>query len=215
MQERGSIIAGRLRRALNAVKARGGKIVAVGTTSLRLLESATDEARNDFAPFFPRDESLHHARLPLPLRRSAADQFSSAALDPVHAGRRLLRARSHAARLCARGPQALSLLFLRRCLSAQPGASAMSELFSFALKAQDGVAASARSPRRAASSARRPSCRSAPARPSRPCFPRTCKSSGADIILANTYHLMLRPGAERIAKTRRARTTSCTGTARS
>ena len=26
--------------ALNAVKARGGKIVAVGTTSLRLLESA-------------------------------------------------------------------------------------------------------------------------------------------------------------------------------
>jgi S-adenosylmethionine:tRNA ribosyltransferase-isomerase len=30
--------------ALNAVKARGGKVVAVGTTSLRLLESATDEA---------------------------------------------------------------------------------------------------------------------------------------------------------------------------
>ncbi len=29
--------------ALNAVKARGGKIVAVGTTSLRLLESAADE----------------------------------------------------------------------------------------------------------------------------------------------------------------------------
>jgi S-adenosylmethionine:tRNA ribosyltransferase-isomerase len=30
--------------ALNAVKARGGKVVAVGTTSLRLLESAADEA---------------------------------------------------------------------------------------------------------------------------------------------------------------------------
>jgi S-adenosylmethionine:tRNA ribosyltransferase-isomerase len=30
-------------QALNAVKARGGAIVAVGTTSLRLLESATDE----------------------------------------------------------------------------------------------------------------------------------------------------------------------------
>jgi S-adenosylmethionine:tRNA ribosyltransferase-isomerase len=30
--------------ALNAVHARGGRIVAVGTTSLRLLESATDEA---------------------------------------------------------------------------------------------------------------------------------------------------------------------------
>src|SRR5665648_119790 len=30
--------------ALNAVKARGGNVVAVGTTSLRLLESAADEA---------------------------------------------------------------------------------------------------------------------------------------------------------------------------
>jgi S-adenosylmethionine:tRNA ribosyltransferase-isomerase len=37
--------------ALNAVKERGGKIVAVGTTSLRLLESATgDDGR--LAPFF-------------------------------------------------------------------------------------------------------------------------------------------------------------------
>jgi queuine tRNA-ribosyltransferase len=31
-------------------------------------------------------------------------------------------------------------------------------------------------------------------------FPQTVKASGADIILANTYHLMLRPGAERLAK---------------
>ncbi len=31
-------------------------------------------------------------------------------------------------------------------------------------------------------------------------LPETVKSTGADIILANTYHLMLRPGAERIAK---------------
>src|SRR5690606_11609100 len=30
--------------ALNATRAAGGRIVAVGTTSLRLLESATDEA---------------------------------------------------------------------------------------------------------------------------------------------------------------------------
>jgi S-adenosylmethionine:tRNA ribosyltransferase-isomerase len=37
--------------ALNAVKARGGNIVAVGTTSLRLLESATD-AKGALAPFF-------------------------------------------------------------------------------------------------------------------------------------------------------------------
>ncbi|MGV1013881.1 MAG: tRNA guanosine(34) transglycosylase Tgt [Methyloceanibacter sp.] len=31
-------------------------------------------------------------------------------------------------------------------------------------------------------------------------FPEDVKATGADIILANTYHLMLRPGAERIAK---------------
>lgn len=31
-------------------------------------------------------------------------------------------------------------------------------------------------------------------------FPDTVKEAGADIILANTYHLMLRPGAERLAR---------------
>ncbi len=31
-------------------------------------------------------------------------------------------------------------------------------------------------------------------------LPETVKSTGADIILANTYHLMLRPGAERVAR---------------
>jgi queuine tRNA-ribosyltransferase len=31
-------------------------------------------------------------------------------------------------------------------------------------------------------------------------LPETVRAAGADIILANTYHLMLRPGAERIAK---------------
>ena len=41
-QERGSITP-ETASALNAVKARGGRIVAIGTTSLRLLESATDE----------------------------------------------------------------------------------------------------------------------------------------------------------------------------
>ena len=35
-------------------------------------------------------------------------------------------------------------------------------------------------------------------------LPETVRATGADIILANTYHLMLRPGAERIAKLGRA-----------
>ena len=37
-------------QALNAARARGGRIVAIGTTSLRLLESAAD-ASGDFRPF--------------------------------------------------------------------------------------------------------------------------------------------------------------------
>jgi S-adenosylmethionine:tRNA ribosyltransferase-isomerase len=45
------IVSEEVAKALNAVKARGGNIVAVGTTSLRLLESATD-AHGKLAPFF-------------------------------------------------------------------------------------------------------------------------------------------------------------------
>ncbi|HBR83490.1 MAG TPA: tRNA guanosine(34) transglycosylase Tgt, partial [Erythrobacter sp.] len=30
--------------------------------------------------------------------------------------------------------------------------------------------------------------------------PETVRKTGADIILGNTYHLMLRPGAERMAR---------------
>jgi S-adenosylmethionine:tRNA ribosyltransferase-isomerase len=45
------IISSNVANALNEVKARGGTIAAVGTTSLRLLESATD-ARGKLAPFF-------------------------------------------------------------------------------------------------------------------------------------------------------------------
>ncbi|GMA79804.1 hypothetical protein GCM10025880_62210 [Methylorubrum aminovorans] len=37
---------------------------------------------------------------------------------------------------------------------------------------------------------------------------------GADVVLGNTYHLMLRPGAERMARLG-ASTASCAGTARS
>jgi S-adenosylmethionine:tRNA ribosyltransferase-isomerase len=38
------VIRADIAESLNAIKARGGKVVAVGTTSLRLLESAADEA---------------------------------------------------------------------------------------------------------------------------------------------------------------------------
>ena len=65
-----------------------------------------------------RDGDLHHARLSLPRRRRAADQFPSAALDAVHAGLRLQRPRDDEARLRPCDRRGLSLLFLRRRLPA-------------------------------------------------------------------------------------------------
>ena len=47
-----------------------------------------------------RHRHLHHAGLPLPQRRHAADQFPPAALDAVHAGLGLHGARHDAPRLC-------------------------------------------------------------------------------------------------------------------
>ena len=49
-----------------------------------------------------RHRDLHHAGLPVSRGRYFADQFSSAALDAVHAGVGLLRARRHEAGLCPR-----------------------------------------------------------------------------------------------------------------
>jgi len=63
--------------ALNDVRKAGGRVIAVGSTSLRLLESAADE------------------------------QFSPAALDIVYAGIGFLRTGDHAASLCPRHRQGL------------------------------------------------------------------------------------------------------------
>ncbi len=87
--------------ALNAARAKGGRIVAVGTTSLRLLESAAGGRRHDPA-VLRRDRDLHHAGLPVSRGRYAADEFPSAALDAVHAGLGVQRSRDHAAGLCPR-----------------------------------------------------------------------------------------------------------------
>ncbi len=76
----------------------------------------------------------------------------------------------------------------------------MSERFSFSVKAQDGAA------RVGAIATPRGMVRTPAFMPVgtgatvKAMFPEDVKASGADIILANTYHLMLRPGAERIAR---------------
>ena len=104
-------------RALNAARARGGRIVAVGTTSLRLLESAARRGRHHRA-VFRRYGDLHHAGLSLQGGGRADDQFPPAALDPVHAGFGLCRAGAHESGLCPCGRDGLSLLLLWRCESA-------------------------------------------------------------------------------------------------
>ena len=83
--------------AINAAKARGSRVVCVGTTSLRLLESAATRGRQ-LSGLVRRDRHLHHAGLPLQHRRRADDQFPSAALDAVHAGLGFFRAGDACAR---------------------------------------------------------------------------------------------------------------------
>jgi queuine tRNA-ribosyltransferase len=76
----------------------------------------------------------------------------------------------------------------------------MTEPFSFAVKARDGRA------RTGAIATPRGIVRTPSFMPVgtgatvKAMFPEDVAASGADILLANTYHLMLRPGAERIAK---------------
>jgi len=76
----------------------------------------------------------------------------------------------------------------------------MTDLFSFELKAQDGRA------RTGAITTPRGVIRTPAFMPVgtgatvKAMFPEDVAATGADIILGNTYHLMLRPGAERIAR---------------
>ena len=95
------VISPRRADALNAARAKGGRIVAVGTTSLRLLESAAAED-GTIQPFAGETAIFITPGLSLSRGRYSADQFSSAALDAVHAGIGVQRARGHAAGLCPR-----------------------------------------------------------------------------------------------------------------
>src|SRR5262249_33509398 len=137
--------------------------------------------------------------LPLQGGGPAADEFPPAALHPLYAGVRLRRHRSHARGLCPCDRAPLSILFLRRRLLVGTRAADMSA-FEFKVSATD-------------SAARRGQLVPAhgvidtpafmpvgTAATVKAMFPEDVAATGAQIILANTYHLMLRPGSERIAK---------------
>ena len=179
-------------RAVEATRAAGGRVVSIGTTALRLLEAWRAIRRPDHGLDW-RDRHLHHAGLPLPRRRPAADQLPPAALDAFHAGGGLRRAGAHEGGLCPRHRRAIPLLFLRRLLFV----AAMS--LSFELLGTDGAA-------------RRGRITTAHGTVETPAFmpvgtagtvkamlPQSVAETGAEIVLGNTFHLMLRPGAERVA----------------
>src|SRR5258708_12197938 len=143
---------------------------------------------------------VHRPWLSVSRRRHAAHQFPSAAVHAVHAGLGLRRARAHARRLWACDPGALSILLLRRCVPAPSRGQAGMTGLRFELLPRDGRA-------------RRGRLSTAHGTIETPAFmpvgtaatvkamtPEDVRATGAEIVLCNTYHLMLRPGAERIAK---------------
>jgi len=71
--------------ALNQARANGGRIVAVGTTSLRLLESATTED-GTIQPFTGETSIFITPGYRFRAGRYVAHQFPPAAFDAVHAG---------------------------------------------------------------------------------------------------------------------------------
>ena len=186
-------------KILSEARRAGRRIVAAGTTSLRILEIGR-AARRRHRRVLRRDLDLHYARLRVPRGGRSPHQFSSAALDTVHARLRFLRSRGDARGLCSCDRAELSILQLWRCLPVVSRAGAgMSEDFRFEIAATDGAA------RAGAITLPRGSIRTPAFMPVgtaatvKAMHPEAVKALGADIVLANTYHLMLRPGAERIA----------------
>ena len=108
-------------RRIDRARAAGGRVVAVGTTSARLLESATDRFR-PASRVRGGNRPLHRSGLPFPRGRPVGDQLPPAEIDAVHAGLRLRRDGGREERLPGGGPGALPLLQLRRRLPVDGGA---------------------------------------------------------------------------------------------
>ena len=99
---------------LCARRARGGRCVAVGTTSVRVLESACGR-RGWFSQGVVRDDGLiHQTTLQVPSRRRVDDQLSPAPQFVARLGQRLCDSRTRPARLPEGNRTRISLLQLRR-----------------------------------------------------------------------------------------------------
>src|SRR3712207_1534383 len=151
------------------------------------------------ASVFRVDRPVPPARPPLPLRRRPDDQLPPAEEHAVHARLRLRGHGTDARRLRPRHRGRLPLLQLRRREPALPrGGGGIGVTLSWTLTAQDGRA-------------RAGVLRTAHGEVETPVFmpvgtagtvkamtADAVRSTGARLVLGNTYHLMLRPGAERV-----------------
>src|SRR6185437_14242842 len=119
-------------------------------------------------------------------------------VDPVHAGGGLCGSRAHARCLRPRDRGRLPLLFLRRRLAAIP--RRLMAAFPFEIAARDGDARTGL-PRTRRGDIRTPAFMPlGTAGTVKALTVDQVEAAGAEIILGNTYHLMLRPTAERIAR---------------
>ena len=186
---------------INAVAQTGGRVVAVGTTALRLLESAaaedgivkawTGETSIFITPgyrFKIVDAMITNFHLPKSTLFMLVSAFCG--LDVMQA------AYQHAIR--TRDTGFIPMGTAACCFGRQP--MTVSSQFSFAVTARDGAARTGiiQTPR---GEIRTPAFMPVgTAGTVKAMLPGTVRELGADIVLGNTYHLMLRPGAERVAR---------------
>ena len=204
MHSEGGAIDAATAAALNAARAAGGRIVAVGTTSARILESAADEDGRirSFAGetaifitpgyrFRAVDVLMTNFHLPRSTLFMLVSAFSGLGT--------MKTAYAHAVQA------GLSLLFLRGRLPADARAGheptdRMTDAIALTIHARDGRARTGalETPRGdIRTPAFMPVGTAATVKAMRP---EDVRATGADIVLSNTYHLMLAPGAERIAR---------------
>ncbi len=109
--ERGVITAATA-EAINRARCDGGRVVAVGTTSLRLLETAA-EPDGTYPAVHRRDVFVRPARLPLQGGGPPGHELPPAPLHLADAGLGILGARSDVGGLCPRRGGALPVPLLR------------------------------------------------------------------------------------------------------
>ena len=187
--------------ALNAARASGGRIVAVGTTSLRLLESAAGED-GTIAPFTGetaifitpgyRFRAVDILMTNFHLPRSTLFMLVAAFSGLETMKQAYAHAIAGGYRFYSYGDACLLFPDRVRRMSASPTISSFSAAMA---SARTGVLTTPHG------AVRTPAFMPVGTQGAmKGLHWREMRDAGADIVLGNTYHLMLRPGAERIAE---------------